>query len=162
MERQLVIEDKKIKTCLFTGHRILDGDFSLDKLREYIFLAIEKGAEVFYNGMAKGFDLLAGEEILKIKAKNAKIKLIACVPFYGQEKSFSQTDKRRYVDVIKNADEVVYLSNDYHKGCMQIRNRYMADRGDMMICYCKKKTGGTAQTVRYFQKKYPENEILFL
>ncbi len=162
MERQLSIEEKKIKTCLFSGHRILDGDFSLSKLRENIDIAIEKGAEIFYNGMAKGFDLFAGEEILKRKENNKNIKLIACVPFYGQEKSFSKEDKKRYANVLKKADEVVYLSNEYFRGCMQKRNRFMAEKGDILICYCKKKTGGTAYTVKYFQKKYPEKEILFL
>ena len=162
MERQLTIEEKKIKTCLFTGHRILDGHFSIEKLREYIHFAIEKGAEVFYTGMAKGFDLYAGEEILKIKEKNPKIKLIACIPFYGQEKSFSQNDKKRYADIIKNADDVVCLAEVYYRGCMQARNRFMAEHGDLMICYCKKNTGGTAYTLKYFQKKYPEKEILFL
>lgn len=162
MERQLSIENKEIKTCLFSGHRILDEDFSLSSLSESIDIAIKKGAEVFYNGMAKGFDLFAGEEILKRKKTNKNIKFIACVPFYGQEKSFSEEDKNRYAKILKCADEIIYLSNEYFRGCMQMRNRFMAEKGDILICYCKKKTGGTAYTVKYFQKKYPEKEILFL
>lgn len=162
MQRQMTIQEQKIKTCLFTGHRELKEDFSLSKLREYINFAIEQGAEIFYTGMAKGFDLYAGEEVLRIKAKNPKIKLVACVPFYEQEKAFSKSDKFRYAEIIKKADEVVCLAENYYRGCMQARNRYMAERGDMMICYCKKEKGGTAYTVNYFQKKYPEKQILFL
>ena len=62
----------------------------------------------------------------------------------------------------KKADEKIYLAKDYYKGCMLTRDRFMADKADVMIAYCKKDTGGTAYTVRYFKKKYPLKEIIFL
>ena len=38
----------------------------------------------------------------------------------------------------------------------------MADHADVLVCYLKKPTGGTAYTVKYFSKKYKEKEIVFL
>ena len=161
-ERQLSLLQNQIKTCAFTGHRKVEEKFSVKALDKQIKALVKRGVEVFYNGMAMGFDLLSAERVLHIKRKFPQVKLIACVPFYGQEKSFSETDKKRYVEIIKKADEVVTLSNTYYQGCLHERNRYMAERGDVLMAYCKEEKGGAAYTVKYFKKKYPEREIIFL
>jgi uncharacterized phage-like protein YoqJ len=164
MERQIFLKelDTPPKSCAFTGHRTLGEDFSIQKLRKEIKNAVLLGVEVFYCGMAMGFDLIAAQEVLKIKKTFSNIRLIACIPCYEQEKSFSEEDKKRYAKILKNADKIVYVSEYYFNGCMQKRDRYMADRADMLITYCKKETGGTAYTVNYFQKKYKGREIVFL
>lgn len=155
-------ENTAVKSCVFTGHRTLEEDFSARKLKATVQAAIEKGVEVFYNGMAMGFDLIAAETVLKFKKKYPHIKLIACIPCYKQERNFSEKDKKRYVAVLKKADEQVILAEEYYRGCMQVRDKYMAERADMMIAYCKKTTGGAAYTVKCFQKCNPEGEIVFL
>lgn len=156
------IEKKAVKNCVFTGHRVLEKDFSARRLKKEIKNAVEKGVETFYNGMAMGFDLVAAEKVLELRKKYPQIKLIACVPCYGQEKNFSEKDKKRYVSILKKADEKVVLSENYYRGCMHVRDRYMADRAEMMICYCKKDTGGAAFTVKYFKKINPLAEIIYL
>lgn len=154
--------DKKEINCVFTGHRILEEDFSPRSLKKEIKKLIEKGIVTFYNGMAMGFDLLAAEAVLYYKKKYPQIRLVACVPCYEQEKNYNEKDKKRYVSILKKADEKITLSNYYFKGCMQARDRYMVDRSDVMIAYCKKDKGGAAFTVKYFQKKHPTSEIIFL
>ena len=63
--KQLFInEETQMKTCAFTGHRVLDGNFSKAKLKKEIKKLIERGVEIFYNGVAMGFDLLAAEAVL--------------------------------------------------------------------------------------------------
>ena len=57
-------------------------------LVEYIQTLIDKGVTHFYNGVAKGFDLISAEAVLMFKYKNPQIKLIACVPHLGQERYF--------------------------------------------------------------------------
>ena len=163
-ERQLTIEETAPKktACAFTGHRVLEGDFSKRKLKQEIKKCIENGVEVFYNGMAMGFDLLSAETVLSLKKKYPFVKLIACVPCYNQEKSFTEEDKKRYCKILKKADETVVLSPYYYNGCMQNRNRYMADRADILIAYCNAETGGAAYTVKYFQKTKPFGEIIFI
>ncbi len=154
--------EKTVKNCAFTGHRVLQSDFSFETLEREIRKAIERGADTFYCGMAIGFDLLAAETVLQLKTEYGNVKLIACVPFYGQEKNFSVKDKEKYRSILKSADEKVILSDEYYRGCMQVRNKYMADRADLLITYCKKTTGGTAFTVKYFQKKLPTGEIVYI
>ena len=157
-----VIEKKAVKNCVFTGHRDLEKDFSARKLKKEIKNAVEKGVETFYNGMAMGFDLAAAEAVLALRKKYPQIRLIACVPCYGQEKIFSDTYKKRYISILKKADETVVLSEHYYKGCMLVRDKYMANRAEMMICYCKRDTGGAAFTVKYFKKINPLAEIIYL
>ena len=155
-------ENTAIKSCVFTGHRLLDEDFSVKKLKQRIKAVIERGVDTFYNGMAMGFDLIAAETLLSLKKKYSHVKLIACIPCYKQERSFSETDKKRYAEVLKNADEKIQLAEEYYRGCMQARDKYMAERADVMIAYCKKPTGGAAYTVKCFEKCNPDGEIIFL
>ena len=155
-------EEKQLKTCVFTGHRELSSDFSKRKLKEEIKKLLTLGVDTFLCGMAIGFDLLAAETVLSLKRKHPQIKLVACIPCIGQEKYFSKTDQKRYVVAVKKADEKVILSNSYYRGCMQVRDKYMAERGDVMIAYCTKKEGGAAYTVRCFQKAHPQSDIIFV
>jgi uncharacterized phage-like protein YoqJ len=155
-------ENTAVKSCVFTGHRTLEEDFSPKKLKKEIKALIEQGVDVFYNGMAMGFDLLAAETVLSFKKKYPQIKLIACIPCYKQEKSFPERDKKRYVEILKKVDEKVLLAEEYYRGCMQVRDKYMAERADVMIAYCKKTTGGAAFTVKCFQKSCPNGKIIFL
>ena len=167
MQEQLSIEMEKeeklhIDSCVFTGHRELDEDFSVRKLKKAVEEQIKKGVTCFYNGMAKGFDLAAAKEVLKLKKKYPHVKLIACIPCHGQEKYFSEKDKKTYVSVLKRADESITLSPTYYTGCMQVRDRYMVERANVMIAYCKKQEGGAAYTVKIFQKLHKNCEIIFL
>ncbi|MBO4940508.1 MAG: DUF1273 family protein [Clostridia bacterium] len=162
MDKQLTLTQLQtpIRSCAFTGHRELYEGFSKRKLTLAIKRLIENGVEVFYNGMAMGFDLLAAETVLSYQKKYPNVKLIACIPCYNQEKSFSEADKKRYAEILKKASEQVLLSENYYRGCMQVRDQYMVDNADMLLCYCVKETGGAAYTVKYCQKKYPLKPIL--
>lgn len=159
---QLSISEKEIKVCAFTGHREIREDISAAKLLKEVKKAVKEGVEIFYTGMARGFDLLAAETVLALKERFPSVKLVACVPFYGQEQNFSQKDKKRYVEILKRSDEKIVLSEKYYRGCMHVRNRYMADRADMLIVYCRKEKSGTSSTVNYFKKICPGGKIEFL
>lgn len=150
------------KTCAFTGHRSFYDGFSPRKLKREIKKLILAGVDTFYNGMAMGFDLLAAEKTLELKKKYPHIRLILCIPCYGQEKRFSEKDKGRYASIYKKADERVVLSEEYYRGCMQNRNRYMVERADVLIAYCIKDEGGAAYTVKCFEKLRPNREIIFV
>ncbi len=156
-------KNEKPLACAFTGHRTLDKDFSEKKLRKQIEGLIKRGVSVFYNGFALGFDMLAAEIVLTFKRKTyPALKLIACIPCKEQERYFSKEDALRYRQLLSEADEVVLLSEHYYRGCMLVRNRYMVEHADILLAYCNKEEGGTAYTVRYFQKTKPEGELLFV
>ncbi len=148
--------------CTFTGHRELGEDFSARKLKRAIKKRMEEGVTVFLSGMAIGFDLIAAELVLELKKRFKEVKLIACVPCYGQERKYPAADKERYVELLQKADEVVTLSDHYFNGCMHARDRYMVDQADYLITYCKKDTGGTAYTVKYFLKTKDEENVTYL
>ena len=156
------IEKTKPRACAFTGHRELGEDFSARKLKKEIKKRMEEDVEIFFNGMASGFDLLAAEYVLALKKKFENVKLIACIPCPEQDKYFSKEDKIRYSKILKKADEVNVLSESYYRGCMQKRNRFMVDRADLLIAYCNKEEGGTAYTVKYFKKVKGEENIIFV
>ncbi len=150
------------QACAFTGHRDLSSDFKPQKLRKVIRRLVNDGVATFYCGMAIGFDLLAAEILLKIKKKHPEVKLVACLPCQNQDKYFSETDKLRYAACLAAADEIVCLSDHYYNGCMQVRDKYMAERADILVAYCRKTTGGTAYTIRCFEKFHPDGELVEL
>ncbi len=156
------LDEKTVKSCAFTGHRELPEYFSSKKLYTEIEELIKNGIEIFYNGMAIGFDLLSAEQVLKLKKKYKDVKLVACIPCYNQEKNFSPKDKKRYVEILKKADKQILLSEKYYKGCMQVRDQYMADNADVLVAFCEKETGGAAYTLKYFKKKYPDKKIVMI
>ncbi|MBQ2780993.1 MAG: hypothetical protein IJO75_06060 [Clostridia bacterium] len=50
-----------------------------------------------------------------------------------------------YTDV-----EISYAASKAHpKAAIQLRNREMVDRADLVICYIERKEGGAWQTVKY-------------
>ncbi|MDE5766100.1 MAG: DUF1273 domain-containing protein [Clostridia bacterium] len=139
----------KKKTCAFTGHREVEKDFDLSYLKECVQGIIDKGYDSFLCGMAWGFDLLAARTVLELKENNPQIKLIACVPCPGQEKSFPLSEKQKYGEILALCDEVRVLSDRYYKGCMYARDRYMVDNSDILFAYDRKHEGGTYYTITY-------------
>ena len=156
---QLNSTPEKIKSVAFTGHRETKIN-EVENLLNTLVSLIERGARVFYCGMAKGFDLFAAECVLSLKETYPDISLIACIPCYGQEKAYSEADKKRYVQILSKTTQNILVSENYFKGCMQKRNRYMADRADVLVAHLKKDAGGTAYTVNYFLKK--NKEIIYV
>ncbi len=154
--------EKKAPVVAFTGHRTLGEDFYAEKLLIAIEKAVEKGARIFLCGMAVGFDLLAAEFVLSLKVENPEIQLIACIPCEGQDKYYSKEDKIRYHNVLTCVDKRVVLSEHYYKGCMQVRDKYMAEGADELICYCTNRASGTGYTLRCFERFHPDGKITFL
>ncbi|MBQ8320449.1 MAG: DUF1273 family protein [Clostridia bacterium] len=149
---QLVFLKTEEKACALTGHRDLSG---LDKalLKDELERLIKDGVEVFYNGLALGFDLLAAEILLKLKKTYSHVKLIGCAPFPKQAKAYPAEEKKRYEKIVKCLDELVYVCDHYTKFCYFSRNDYMCERADVLLAFLRKQTGGTAYTVKRFQKK---------
>jgi uncharacterized phage-like protein YoqJ len=134
-------------TLCFTGHRYYNGS-----AEEQLALAIETaygdGYRVFISGMAEGFDLAAAEAILKLKESQPNIALVAAVPFSGQAKGFSPTDKARYEVILAMADQIVILREHYTHGCYWERDDWMVEHSRRVICWYDSSGGGTRYTVR--------------
>ena len=147
-------------SCCFTGHRPEKSPLAFDpKTAEHkqlvgriltaITKKIEDGCTVFYTGMARGFDILAAEQVLIFKLRRPEIKLIAVVPFEGVEESWHSEWRDRFYSVLRECDEVVTVCDTYHRGVYQQRNEYMVDRSRHIIAFFDGTKGGTANTVKY-------------
>lgn len=150
-ERQLAVS--------FSGHRkeriIKANDIHQIRLDiiAYVTLLSAQGYKVFYNGMATGFDLISAEAVLKVKRYFKDIKLIAVIPFRGQAERYDMTDRAVYGEILKKADEVILISDNYFKGCFFRRNDYMIKRSDKIIAYWDgEPKGGTYYTAKQAEK----------
>ena len=147
--------------CAFTGHRNFDYYNEIRSLERAVESAIiDDDVDTFYDGMARGFDLAAAQIVIALKKKYKNIKLIACVPFYGQQEKFSAHDKILYNAILESCDEVIVLSEKYYPGCMYARNRYMVDNSDMVIAYYRGRKGGTEYTVKYAEEN--EKKVVYI
>ena len=152
-------------TVCFTGHRPQGLPFGFNenhpdciqlkkRLADEIGTLIAQGADTFYTGMAQGVDTFAAEAVLTCKKTNPDICLIAAIPCPDQAKKWSAESKKRYNSILEQCDETVLVNPCYFNGCMHVRNRYMADRSDILLAvYDGNPKGGTASTVQYAKKK---------
>ena len=145
------------KKCAFTGHRNAhyynDGTEPLIyTLKRAIKQLLDEGCEEFYCGMAQGFDLMAAQCLLEFK-NDYNFRLIAVKPCADQTATFTSKNRRLHDEILKDCHDVIVLSDAYFKGCMQMRDRYLVDNCDALICFLRKSYGGTYYTVNYARKK---------
>ena len=153
------MEDKKAKTCCFTGHRPValpwksketGVEFVIFKhrLRLAIEKAIDEGYRYFITGMAQGVDIIAAEMVIDIKRDNPEIKLECAIPCKNQFNGWNKINCLRYDDIVKRADVVTYVTEEeYTEGCMKLRNEYMVNNSSLVIAGFNGKRGGTKQTI---------------
>lgn len=140
------------KSAAFSGHRHIAAKREMEiyvKTLTNILLLYRQGYRTFYCGMAIGFDLLAAEAFRQAKGYHPDMRLIACVPFIGQDKYYSPKDKIRYAALLDMADEKIVLSKSFSRYAYLRRNDYMLSKADTIIAYLdpSKSTGGTAYTI---------------
>jgi len=83
----------------------------------------------------------------------ASIRLIFALPCRNQEQYWTAEQKQLNCDLLSEADEIHYISEEYSPGCMHKRNRYLIDNSGTCVCYLTKDCGGTAYTVNYATQK---------
>ncbi len=146
----------KESTCCFTGHRNIPKDqISLLKtqVRNSMEILIQKGYRNFCSGGALGFDTLAAQLVLESKQYYNNIHLSMILPCKEQDKYWTSSQKELYFDILKEADQIIYTSDNYYKGCMCYRNRFLVDSSSCVIAYLESNAGGTKYTVNYAEKK---------
>ncbi len=139
-------------TLCFTGHRRYDsaaGDEA--RLAAAVAAAFDDGYRTFVSGMAPGFDLAAGEAVVRLRERGVLgdgARLVAAIPFRGQPRGYSADDGRRYDALLEAADEVRVLADRYSHGCYYRRDDWMVERSGRIICWYDGSGGGTRYTVR--------------
>lgn len=144
------------KTCCFTGHRNIPSAIK-EKLfyvtEKVVENAIKRGYRYFGVGGALGFDTIASLVVLKLRENYPDIRLILVLPCLTQTRGWSKQDIHLYEEIKKQADKIVYTSQEYTWDCMQKRNRHLVDNSSLCICYLTKTEGGTFYTVNYARKE---------
>lgn len=138
--------------CCFTGHReipLLRRPGLKKKLRETIKSLTEQGVREFRCGGALGFDTMAALAVLDAKKNCPNLRLVLMLPCRTQTKGWKPSDIKIYCDILRKADEVIFTSEHYSRGCMHIRNRRLVEGSSVCVAYCERDAGGTAYTVRY-------------
>jgi uncharacterized phage-like protein YoqJ len=141
------------RICFFTGHRKLTPVFEKEitpVLKKSVVESIRLGYRTFLCGGALGFDMLAEETVLSLRDNEyPEIQLVLALPHRGQEQNWPIEKQRKYREILVRSDSHNYLFSRYIVGCMQKRNRYMADRSSRCICCLFTQRGGTYSTVQY-------------
>lgn len=131
-----------MKACAFTGHRPKSFSWKYDEsapdcillkevLAEQIKTLVDRGVTDFLSGMAQGVDLWCSEIVLVLKKKNPALMLHCILPCKGQESKWTASTQERYHSILRQADEVVYVGQEYSRECMLKRNRYLVDQAQI-------------------------------
>lgn len=146
----------KERTVCFTGHRKIPPKQKATiarRLKNEIIKLVEKNYRYFGAGGALGFDTLAAQTVLELKTEHPDVKLILVLPCLSQTRGWSARDIEIYEEIRSKADQVIYTSQEYTRGCMHKRNRHLVDNSSVCICYLTESTGGTAYTVNYAKER---------
>ena len=143
------------KICAFTGHRQIEKSHEKN-ISALILRAIEyaygEGCRIFITGGALGFDTSAAREVIRFRMSHPDMTLRLALPCNDQDKSWNDSQRERYLHTLREADEIVYVSEEYTEDCMKRRNEYLATNADILIAYVKRTRSGAAQTVRMAEK----------
>ena len=139
-----------IFTVAFFGHRYVDNIIKVeDLLEEQIRKLIDENEYVdFLVGRNGDFDQCVSSSVLRVRKNhrddNSALVLVLPYPtaeYLNNENYFHEY----YTDVeISRAASVAHP-----KSAIQIRNREMVDRADLIVCYIKHENGGAWQTIQY-------------
>lgn len=146
----------KDKTCCFTGHRklpIKKIDHIIKRLDHEIETLINQGVTTFLSGGAIGFDQIAASLIICKKELGANIRLVFILPCRNQDERWTMEQQQLYKNLLNEADEIRYISEEYTDECMRLRNYFMVENSSHCICALISKYSGTAQTVSYAKEK---------
>lgn len=140
-------------TCGITGHRRINQMLDKKKVEERLKnIILNYGVDTFLIGMAVGFDTFCFNVLDQMK-REINLRIIACVPCLDQDKNFNFFQKSEYQKLLKKADEIIVLSEEYTPYCMLKRNRFIVDNSSVLLAYLKEEKGGTKYTVDYAEKK---------
>ena len=141
--------------CSFTGHRTITAAHE-PNIRSLIARAVEfaynEGCRVFQSGGALGFDQLAAREVISFRISHPDAKLVMILPCLDQTKGWSDSQIDAYEYILKVADSVEYVSEEYTADCMKKRNYRLAETCDILVGYIGRTRSGSAQTMRFVQE----------
>ena len=143
-----------IYTVSFFGHREIKNALEVErKLEAKITELIQTKQYIeFLVGREGEFDILAASVVKRVKKKMdyGNCSLIWVLPYMKAEFRDNEKNFLEYYDDVEVCEQ---SAKAHFKLAMQIRNRVMVDRDDLVICCIQHKSGGAYKTVQYAQKQ---------
>ena len=144
----------RIYSVAFFGHRYVDNIIKVeDLLEEQIRKLIDENEYVdFLVGRNGDFDQCVSSSVLRVRKnhRDDNSALVLVLPYPTAEYLNNENYFREYYTDI----EVSSTASVAHpKSAIQLRNREMVDRADLVICYIEHENGGAWQTVEYAIKQ---------
>ena len=140
----------EIFTVAFFGHRYIDNPLKVEELLEEQIrkLINEKEYVDFVVGRNGEFDQCVSSTVLRVRknVRDDNSALVLVLPYVTAE----YLNNEEYFHDYYTDIEISYSASMAHpKSAIQIRNREMVDRADLIICYIEENAGGAWQTVKY-------------
>ena len=143
-----------IYTVSFFGHREIENALEVErKLEAKITELIQTKQYIeFLVGREGEFDILAASVVKRVKKQMdyANCSLIWVLPYMKAEFRDNEKNFLEYYDDVEVCEQ---SSKAHFKSAMQIRNRAMVDRSDLVISCIQHKSGGAYKTVQYAEKQ---------
>ena len=164
-------------TCCVTGHRPIgfpfqrnEGDLAYIVYRNNLFHIVSElvygGYKKFIMGGCEGADMDFAETVLGLRGYHDSyfpIELEAALPYPYKFPDEPNPIQKMREKTIYDCDRITYVSNHYHRGCMQLRNQYMVDNSDLVLAIWNgKESGGTWNTIKYARKQGKKIQYLML
>ena len=143
-----------IYTVSFFGHREVERAAEIESKLDQLLhdLITQKQYIEFLIGRNGEFDLLAASLIRRaIKQYGCgNTSLIFVLPYMKAEYRDNEQSYLNYYDEV----EICADSSEVHyKSAIQVRNRCMVDRSDLVVCCIQHKSGGAYRTMQYAKKQ---------
>lgn len=134
--------------CSFCGHRDCDSGLREQIRAEIKDIIASDGVTVFYSGGMGEFDRLCESVVREIQRSNQNIKLYLIKPYFTQKLN---TEKEYYSSLY---DEIIIpdFGNVHYKQAIIKRNKWIAERSDIILCYVIREYGGAYKTLQYALK----------
>ena len=143
-----------IYTVSFFGHREVERAAEIEsKLNKLLHdLITQKEYVEFLIGRDGEFDLLAVSSIRRAVKQYGygNTSIILVLPYMKAEYRDNEQNYLSYYDEVEICSE---SSNAHYKSAIQLRNRSMVDRSDLVVCCIQHKSGGAYKTAQYAKKQ---------
>ncbi|HPY84272.1 MAG TPA: hypothetical protein PLS20_04435 [Ruminococcus flavefaciens] len=143
-----------IYTVSFFGHRYVECGAEIERRLDMLLhdLIMQKEYVEFLIGRDGDFDLLASAAIKRAVRENdfGNTHLTLVLPYMKAE---FRDNEKEYLDYCDEVEVCAESEGAHPKAAIQIRNRNMVDRSDLVVCCIQHKSGGAYRTVKYAEKQ---------
>ena len=143
-----------IYTVSFFGHREVEKPTEIEKPLDNLLydLITQKEYVEFLIGRDGEFDLLASSAIRRAvkNYSSGNTAFILVLPYLKAEYRDNEQNFLDYYDEVEICEE---SSSVHFKSAIQVRNRSMIDRSDLVVCCIQHKSGGAYKTIQYAEKQ---------